>query len=156
MVQDAPASLNKADVVPWAVAAKGYTGQKATFATAAGEAAYDWMAARAGQLNPFQRDEQQKACADYVKMLAESGEGAVGAAAKMVGPEPVGDGPPPEDESKDFAQPPMIDGKPVVGLGFILGWILASLIWNLVSYLFWHMVDEPKRLQAFRAMHDPK
>jgi len=142
-----PPSLAKEDIVPWAVAAKGYTGDKAVFATAAGRDAYDWMAARAGMLNPDQLEEQQEACAAYVRMLAEKRDGACGAAINAVGTTPAGDG---------LEEPPKLpDGVHPVGFGFILGWIIASLIWNLVTYLFWHMVKEPKNMAAFKAMHAP-
>lgn len=139
-----PASLAKADLVPWAVAQKGYTGDKAVFATAAGQDAYDWMAARAGQLNPDQLEEQKNACAAYVRQLAEARDGASGAAVNRVGTEPAGEG-----------LEPLPEGVHPVGFGFILGWILASLIWNLVSYLFWHLVEQPKNMAAFKTMHAP-
>jgi hypothetical protein len=146
---NAPASLARVDVIPWTVSSGGYVGRQATMAAAAASDAYDWMAARAGQLNPQQRDAQQAACAAYVKQMAAAGSGELGTAVKSAMASPDGCQP-------DLASPQLIDGKPVVGLGLILGWILASLVSNIVSWLFWHLVDEPPRLSAFQAMHTPE
>lgn len=144
-----PASLAKADVVEWAVATCGYTGEKATFASAAAQDGYEWMAARAGMLNPDQVEEQQAACAAYVRQLAEARDGAVGKAVNAVGTEPSGEG--------DVGEAPetLPDGTHPVGFGFILGWIIASLIWNIISLLFKKYVADPKGNAQWKTMHAP-
>ena len=141
-----PASLGKDDVVTWAVEAKGYTDDKKPFATAAAQAAYDWMAARAGQLNPDQLEEQQRACAAYVRQMAEAhGASAVNGAIEHM----VADA---EWPASDAGSQLPAEVHPV-GFGLILTWIIGSIIWNLVTLLFWKLVKDHENAKTWKSMH---
>jgi hypothetical protein len=78
-MDDAPSSLIKADMVSWAVARAGYAErQSEATATDAAQIAYDWLAQRAGMLDPDQQEAQQAACEAHVSRLVRAQASIVG------------------------------------------------------------------------------
>jgi hypothetical protein len=72
MLDSAPASLARQDMVGWAMTQKNFQGHERTMAQVSGDAAYDWMSIRAGMLNPDQKEEQARACQEYVQTIVNA------------------------------------------------------------------------------------